>query len=128
MKNTVFMCLTVLLTGFILFCTVMTVQGREMGQNTETEAYYRSVESRLLEEIRIYLTEQGFKNSGVTLKRIVDEDGSREYRFTIHHSRIDYMSGEERNQLNRVLKDKGESILKEHDLEEYFIGYEFLIL
>ena len=60
----------------------------------------------MLNETKAYLTELGYKNSGVTLTRVVDESGRREYTFTIHHGKIDRMSEEEREELAQVLGKK----------------------
>ena len=49
------------------------------------------------------LNEMGFRNSGVTLTRVVDAEGNREYTFTIHHGKIDRMSEEERMALAAAL-------------------------
>ena len=32
-----------------------------------------------------FLEERGFRNSGVTLTRVVDSEGNRSYTFPIHH-------------------------------------------
>ncbi|MCM1091674.1 MAG: hypothetical protein NC092_10825 [Butyrivibrio sp.] len=102
-KNIGFVAITLALVGIIVFCAAGTVRGQENLQNQEKEQWYREREGKLLSDTREYLSEKGFHNSGVTLNRVVDEDGSRAYTFTIHHARIDRMTEGERAGLRREL-------------------------
>ncbi|MDE7223580.1 MAG: hypothetical protein K2O34_07360 [Acetatifactor sp.] len=52
------------------------------------EAYYEQLERDYIGQVRSFLAEQGYRNSGVTLSRIVDGEGQRSYRVLIHHSAI----------------------------------------
>lgn len=128
MKNTTFAIVTALLVIIIAFCVAGTVKGQESGPNAEPEAYYREVESQFLDDTKLYLTEQGFSNSGVTLNRIVDAEGNREYTFTIHHSRIDKMSDADRRHLANQLSEREVSVLDASNSDNCTIHYEFLIL
>ena len=115
MKNTTFDMITALLVCIIAFCIAGTVKGQEAGGNMEMESYYREQEVQLLADMKAYLSQEGFYNSGVTLNRVVDADGNREYTFTIHHSRIDKMSEADRHDLasglsNRKLSDKNKDV------------------
>lgn len=128
MKKTTFTIVTALLIGIIAFCVTGTVKGQESGPGAAQEAYYREVEMQLLDDTKAYLTEQGYANSGVTLNRIVDAEGNREYTFTIHHSRIDKMDAATRNCLVQQLASREDSILDAEKTVKYTIHYEFLIL
>ncbi len=65
----------------------------------ELERYYMEKEKQLGEDVREYLNENGFRNSGVTVTHAVDSDGRREYTVTVHHGRIDAMTQAERESL-----------------------------
>lgn len=80
-----------------------TVMSRTNFSDSELEGYYRELEEQLVRDTRAYLNENGFSNSGVTLTRVVEADGSREYTVAVHHWQIDRMSEEERAALTRAL-------------------------
>lgn len=98
-----FIAMTLALICIIVFCASCTVRGQENLQNLEKECWYKEREAKLLSDTREYLSGQGFYNSGVTLNRVVDEDGSRAYTFTVHHNQIDRMTEQERAGLKTQL-------------------------
>jgi len=102
-SNVAFGVITALLIVFIFFCMYQTVKGNEKTGTDEREMFFRAKEAQLLADTRAYLTEEGFYNSGVTLTRVVDGEGNREYTITIHHGRIDRMEEEEREDLRKDL-------------------------
>lgn len=128
MKNTTFIFITAILVAIIAFCIAGTVEGQESGAGAAEEAFYKEQEAQLLQDTKAYLRELGFANSGVTLNRIVDAEGKREYTFTIHHSRIDKMDAADRNDLAGQLADREVSILDAEGAEKCIIHYDFLIL
>ncbi len=128
MKNTTFAIITAILVCIIAFCIAGTVKGQESGTNAEMEAYYRELEGQLLEDMKAYLSQEGFYNSGVTLNRIVDAEGNREYTFTIHHSRIDKMSDADRHNLAFELSTRKVSALSTDVFANCTFHYDFLIL
>lgn len=81
-----------------LFFT-MTAAGRTAQDREEMAAYYRQQESGMVENVRVFLEEQGFENSGVMLTCVTESDGSRAYTLTVHHREIDKMSEGERERL-----------------------------
>lgn len=102
-KDVSFIAMTLALVCIIVFCTACTVRGQENLQNLEKERWYKERETQLVSDTREYLSGRGFYNSGVTLNRVVDEDGSRAYTFTVHHTRIDRMTEQEREGLKTQL-------------------------
>lgn len=94
-----FVAATICLVVVIAFCVAGTVVSQTSIEGQALENYYREQEKQLLAETKEYLTELGFRNSGVTLTRVVDEEGAREYTFTIHHGKIDCMEENERQEL-----------------------------
>ena len=96
----------------------------------ELEGYYRQVEKELLGQTREQLEVLGYKNSGVTLTRVVDAQGNRDYTFTIHHRKIDAMSPKERIELTEKLTSNleaaGSKQLYGEALAECSFFHEFL--
>ena len=104
-SNITFVFVTVLFVMISAFCISQTVSGKEDGEAKEQEAFYREQENKLLADTRAFLNQEGYYNSGVTLTRVVDSDGSREYTITIHHSRIDRMDDFEKQELKNALEE-----------------------
>lgn len=71
------------------------------------EAYYEQLEREYLSQVRSYLAEQGYRNSGVTLSRIVDGEGQRSYRVFIYHGGISRLEEEKLNELLGGAEDMG---------------------
>lgn len=117
----VFAVTTIVLIVIIAFCVTGTVISQSDMGAQELENYYRAQEKELLQETKDRLTDMGFKNSGVTLTRVVDEEGNREYTFTIHHGNIDKMNETEREEL-------ADTLLAEAKIDENCTFYhEFLL-
>ena len=102
-KNLLFVAATIILVLITAFCIAGTVMSKGDMTDRELEGYYRQVEKELLGQTREQLEEMGYKNSGITLTRVVDAEGNREYTFTIHHRRIDALSDVERGELAQKL-------------------------
>lgn len=118
--------LTLTLILFIVFCAAGTVQGQEDIRREEKECWYREREAVLLADTREYLQEAGFLNSGVTLSRTVDEDGSRSYVFTVHHKKIDGMDESRRQALGEELLTLTEGFAEMAQEDECTFSYRFL--
>lgn len=103
--NVGFILLTVCLVFVAAFCVTGTVISEHDPGAKEVEAYYRQLEQELVQEIREYLAVAGFENSGVTLTRVLDGDGVREYTITIHHGTIDRMDEAAREKLTEQLSE-----------------------
>ena len=90
----------VLVSAFFITGTVMSGNNPDEQQ---LELYYREREQQLVRDTRDYLNQSGFRNSGVTLTRVVEEDGMREYTITVHHDKIHGMNETEREILKTEL-------------------------
>ncbi len=93
-SNIVFYVTTMMLILVIVLCVGQTVKSESRGETQQFEN--RVQEQQLLTQMRQYLDENGYRNSGVTLTYVTDQDGACDYTFTIHHKKIDEMSEEER--------------------------------
>ena len=84
-----------LLLAAVYFWTAAAVSGMEVSAG-ELETYYSEKERELVAEARACQDREGFRNSGVMLTRVVDEDGRRQYTLTVHHGKIDDMEEDDR--------------------------------
>lgn len=100
-SNIAFYSTTVVLILIIVLCIGATVKSESRSETQRVEN--RLQEQQLLSDMRQYLNDNGYRNSGVTLTHAMDEDGSCDYTFTIHHKRINGMSGTEREALSAEL-------------------------
>ena len=98
-KKLVFILVTLMLILVSSFFICATVQSQTMGDRCEDEAYYQVLEKAYVKEIRAYLDEQGFENSGVNLTRVLDAHGNREYHITLHHKYLEKLCYAERERL-----------------------------
>lgn len=100
LKSTIiFLATTILLVAVSAFFITGTVISQTDIGEQEMENFYREQEKELLGQTKEQLKNLGYADSGVTLTRVVNEEGNREYTFTIHHRKIDKMSVEERAEL-----------------------------
>ncbi|MCM1189279.1 MAG: hypothetical protein NC541_08275 [bacterium] len=96
---------TVLLVLTAAFSVAGTVKSGNGSDGAKREEYYLEKETRLAEDVREYLKEQGFLYSGVTVTRVVNEDGGREYKVSVHHRDIGRLTGQEREELAFALAE-----------------------
>lgn len=100
-----FWAVTIMLVIVTAFCCAGTVMSRTDFSAQELEHYDRERERQMVEDVREYLRQWGYGNSGVMLTRVMDADGSREYTLSIHHSRITALGEEERERLAEELQE-----------------------
>ncbi len=99
------------LIGITAFCISGTVHSREKVERREREQYYREIEAEYVKNIRFFLSEEGYSNSGVTMTKVIDEGENRSYTVMIHHRRIGNLQQEEQEQLQEELsRIKGEGM------------------
>lgn len=98
-KNAAFILVTACLILLSAFFISGTVQSQTAEKLCVDEKFYQDLEKEYVKEVRAFLNEQGFENSGVTLTRVVDEQGNREYDVTLHHKYLDTLCTEERESL-----------------------------
>lgn len=97
--------ITVILVLVIVFCVKGTVFSKENNERAKANRYYALLEDAYLEEARQLLEEQGYSNCGVTMTRITEADGSREYTVLLHHRKLQKLSAEEKDVLISSLSD-----------------------
>ncbi len=87
-KNVLMIIMMMAAVIVICFCVTGTVYSKEKHSRKEQEQYYRSVEASYLSAVREWLGRNGYENSGVTMTKVIEEDGNREYTLSIHHRKI----------------------------------------
>jgi len=97
--NLSFVMLTMCLVFVSALCITKTVQSQSNAEQVEMEQYYRVQEEQLVDGVKAYLNEEGFRNSGVMLTRVVAADGMREYTITVHHDKISKMDAVKKEEL-----------------------------
>lgn len=91
--------ISVILVLVAAFCISGTVFSQGRNRRIMEEKYYRDMEQTYLKEVRAFLEEEGYKNSGVTMTKVIEADGSRSYTVTIHHERIDRLPESDKQSL-----------------------------
>lgn len=110
-KDMVFVLCTIALVLCLAFFISGTVQSQKDGGVTVDEDAYQVLEEQYVEEIRDYLEEQGFRNSGVTLTRTVEKDGERVYEVALHHKNLYKLSDKEQEALFQIIEEKSFNVM-----------------
>ena len=119
-RNMLFGATTVLLVMVILFCTTQTVMSQGKADMKSQKRYYAAMEQEYLSNMKQMLADMGYQNTGVTIRWISDEVGSRIYTVMIHHQKIDTLSIQEQELLQEKLSGT------DFEDENCFFVYEFL--
>ncbi len=90
---------TVILVLTIALCISATAISQAKNDHRAETEYYRDMEQEYVRELRSFLGENGYHNSGVTMTEVVETDGSRNYTVTIHHQKIKNLSMQEKEAL-----------------------------
>lgn len=95
----------------IVMAAVLFITGSIQSQAADTlraqEEYYEQLEREYIGQVRSFLDRQGYRNSGVTLSRVVDSEGQRSYTILVHHRAMDQLEDEELAELLGQLEDMG---------------------
>ena len=94
-KEAVFVIVTVFLVLILWLFVSETVMSQTEGNITVDEESFLELEDDYVGTVRTYLEEKGYRNSGVALTRVVDEEGDRSYEMTLHHKNLYKLSTEE---------------------------------
>jgi len=106
-------------TGFMIFLTavlmsiiflgirITVVSQTEISKQAMNE-YYKEAGKEYSLMLRTYLDKIGYSNSGVTLTRTIDTDGTATYKATIHHKAIDRLALQQKQELLKQLDQTAE--------------------
>ena len=117
-SNVAFYSTTAVLILIIVLCIGATVKSES---RDETQRMENRIQDQLMSDMKQYLNENGYRNSGVTLTYALEEDGSPDYTFTIHHKKINSMSETERGALSAELARACNAV------GNYSVSYEYLL-
>lgn len=104
-KEAVFVLFTVFMILSLWFFISEKVMSQNNGTVTVGEAAFLELESNYLSQVKVYLEEEGFRNSGVALSRVIETDGSRSYEITLHHKKLNELSLEEQKKLKADIEE-----------------------
>lgn len=91
----------------ILTFTMMTisVNATENKRLQHKEEYYEAMEDCYVEALRASLSEEGYRNAGITMTKVFYEDGQREYTVKLHHKRMERLNEQEKQDLLAELSE-----------------------
>lgn len=95
---------TIILVMGMAAVVVQGVKGQDENSR-DKEQYYDVVEDKFLQVLRENLEEREFYNSGITMTKVLEEDGSRRYKTEIHNKRINNLEEQERELLKNELME-----------------------
>ncbi len=100
-----------LAAAILVMAAAIWISGSIKSQAADTlkaqEVYYEQLEREYIGQVRCFLSERGYRNSGVTLGRIVDNEGHRSYTVLIHHSAMDILTQEQLADLLKQVENMG---------------------
>lgn len=88
-------------------CIVGSIRSQAADTQKVREAYYEQSEREYLSRVREFMEEQGYRNSGITLNRVVDSDGQRSYKVLVHHGALDRLEEAAQEEVLRQIEDLG---------------------
>lgn len=104
-RDILFVLFTIILILGISFFVSGTVVSQADGNITVDEQYYQILEKEYVKEIRGFLAEQGYENSGVNLTMVADEEGNRSYSVEVYHKGICKLAEEEQEELFAAVEE-----------------------
>ncbi len=90
------------LTTILLGC-VWGIKANAAQKADNDKAEYQLQEIQFKNEIRSCLEEKGYYNSGITMTKVMEADGSREYTVLLHHSDLDIVENHRINDVYEAL-------------------------
>lgn len=104
-KSRGFVLVTVLLIAITVFSVTGTVKSQSRAEIKIDTEHYKQLEREYVREVKNYLSEQGFENSGVMLTYVSYGSSTRHYTVTIHNEKISGLSESEKVTLkNEILE------------------------
>ena len=88
-KNNTVKIVTILVLAVLVLWSICSIQANAAERAENDKAEYQLQESQFKSEIRTCLEEMGYNNSGITMTKVMDADGSREYTVLVHHQDLD---------------------------------------
>ena len=121
-KNAAFIIAVILSVLVVLFCAKETVMSQGRSDVKERKSYYAAMEAEYRANIDKVLEDEGYADSGITVRWVSETEGARTYTVMIHHRRIDYLDENEKENLVHKL------VKMEFTDEKCSFQYEFITL
>ncbi|MBD5545608.1 MAG: hypothetical protein HDR01_15530 [Lachnospiraceae bacterium] len=120
MKQKQLILMTAVLALVIVFSVAGTVYSKEADAYGLNDSCLKEQERECLKQIKAVLQNYDCINSGITMTKVIDRKGNRQYRVRLHHKRIGDMDLAKKETLRRDLENIGFS------QENFTVSYEFL--
>lgn len=120
-KKVMYAAAVILSVLVICFCVKETVMSRNRTGNKGEKQYFAAVEKAYCADMAELLDGKGYRNSGITIRWVSEEEGRRDYTVMIHHRNIKLLDDEGKEELLRELAGT------EFQDERCTFRYEFLI-
>ena len=75
--------------AIMLLWSICGIKANAAEKADNDRAEYQMQENDFVKEIKKCMEERGYYNSGINLTKVMDTDGSREYKVMVHHGDID---------------------------------------
>ena len=85
---------TMLALVMLCLCFGVTVLAKSRLESEEKQKFYLRQKEQVVRNVRAYLSDKGYQNSGVTLTRRDYGDGTEEYQLAIHHGKLEKLDAE----------------------------------
>ncbi len=102
-KNGRFLLCVVILGLIIISSTLGTAMSCNACPGNIRKEDYRRMEQEYVQQVRTFLADSGYGNSGVMLTHVTDGEGSRTYTVTIHHERLQSLSFIEKQEIGKAI-------------------------
>ena len=103
MRRYHFYMITLVAIGLLFSIATMTVNGQGEHNIAMEREYYEELEKEYIFRVKELLADKGYGNAGITMTKVYEPDGKREYTVQIHHKRIDRLEQEEKALLHDEL-------------------------
>ncbi len=94
-----FYIITIGLLIFTFMTMTMSVNATEDKRLQHRDKYYEEMEDCYVKGLRDKLSDEGYRNAGITMTKVFLEDGAREYTVKLHHKRIERLTMQEQQDL-----------------------------
>ena len=121
-RNAAFIIAVIVSVLVVLFCAKETVMSQGRSDVKEKKSYYAAMEAEYRADMKKVLEEEGYTGSGITVRWVSENEGTRTYTVMIHHRRIDYLDENEKENLVHKL------VKTEFTDEKCSFQYEFITL
>lgn len=95
---------TIILLTIICFSITGTVLGQAKNQSRIEDAYRNKMEEDYIAKVRSLLESECLYRSGITMTKVINQDGQITYQMVIHNKLINQMSWNKKQQLLKTLQ------------------------